>query len=403
MHNKKYVVLGNWSVFVLTWSLALVPARLFADSPVTLVQSGSSGLHDITSLDVYVDARTLHLLVSGKMEGDPTQHLRYSPSEDDGETWVPPVQITTDAGPPHHPDPGNSVQIAATGNHLLAVSSITGKGWHDYGPIATALSSDGGKTWRRGASPRGYHRLSDQSFVDTVAHHTGRFHLIWLDDRPDQKRALHSATSKDYGAHWRTARVVDGLTCDCCANKLIATQDKLLVLYRDRDPRDMALATSDNGGKSWRQQGRVGDFSWQIEACAHTGGGLVATNQSHTIHTTVWTGREDRRGVSYLASQDGGRRWSTPAPLGDNLSHHNDIAALNAQHLLAVWDQAEAKHFSIFASRSDDGGKTWLSPWPLRQAATPVLWPRVVATPLGFRVFWLEQQERTTWTMTKIE
>jgi hypothetical protein len=76
---------------------------------------------------------------------------------------------------------------------------------------------------------------------------------------------------------------------------------------------------------------------------------------------------------------------------------------LDARHLLAVWDKAEEKNFFIVASRSDDGGKTWQPPWVLRQSSTLVSQPHVVATPFGFRVFWIEQKEQVGWSMANVQ
>jgi hypothetical protein len=67
MNDRQYSYaarLASWGVTALIWAMPCFPALLFADPRAAPVQSGTSGLHEITSFDVYVDGRTIHLLVS---------------------------------------------------------------------------------------------------------------------------------------------------------------------------------------------------------------------------------------------------------------------------------------------------------------------------------------------------
>jgi hypothetical protein len=207
---------------------------------------------------------------------------------------------------------------------------------------------------------------------------------------------LLAASSRDHGASWGAKQLIDEETCTCCANNLITLQNgKRYVIYRDAVPRDMGLASTAAEDSSWRQQGHVGQFTWDFNGCPHVGAGLVTTG--NRLHATVWTGHPEQLGVYYLFSEDGGQSWSAPQRFGDAQAHNSDIAALDSRRLLAVWNTAQENHFSIIAARSSDGGQTWQPPQIVRQSATPVAWPRVVATPVGFRVFWLEQQEQQSW------
>jgi hypothetical protein len=390
-------------VLLLICALLLSPPLLLADSRTPSLPSSASGFSDVTSFDVYVDARTIHFLVSGKREGEQSQGLRYLHSEDGGATWSSPVNIDTGEAPPHASSPTNAVQIAAVGEHLLAIWSTTGGGWNGYGPMRTARSADGGKTWRRGASPAGHSRPSDQSFVDLVADQNGAFHAVWLDDRAKDQRGLFAASSTDYGEHWAQHRMIDALTCDCCPNKLVTTTPGLLfVVYRDRDPRDMRCASSTNGGQTWRRGKRVGAFNWRFNGCPHVGAGAVVFNRGQTVHATIWTGRDGGRGVYYLVSHTSGQHWAAPFRLGNDTAQHSDLAALDAAHLMAVWDSLEAGHFCIMTAVSEDGGHSWSAPRLLHGSLTPVQYPRLVATPLGYRVFWIEHGTHTTWAMAAV-
>jgi hypothetical protein len=209
-----------------------------------------------------------------------------------------------------------------------------------------------------------------------------------------------AASSSDHGVSWGTKQIVDDETCTCCPNNLITASGKRYVIYRDAVPRDMGLASASAEDASWQQHGHVGQFAWYFNGCPHVGAGLIATGER--LHATVWTGHPEWLGVYYLRSEDGGQSWSTPQRFGNKHARNSDIATLDAKHLLAVWATTQENTFSIVARRSDDSGQTWQSPQTVRQSATPVSWPRVVAIPSGFRVFWIEQQEQPLWATMKI-
>ena len=117
---------------------------------------------------------------------------------------------------------------------------------------------------------------------------------------------------------------------------------RLAVLYRDRDPRDMAVAISEDAARSWERRGVAGEFGWKVDGCPHVGGGLAVFPRSptagETIHALVWTGAPGRAGLYDVASTDGGRNWSEPRELGGRGARHGDLA-MTAAGLVAVWDE----------------------------------------------------------------
>lgn len=394
---------------VITFLLLVTGCDFTSASKPPVIHSSRSGLTTLTSFDVYADGQTLHLLASGTLGPDPTERLHYQCSEDGGETWSEPVHLETAQPPPYKPAFTHTVQIAAHGDYLVAVWEIKGTGWGEYGPLALALSADSGETWKPGPRLVRDDEAYEQSFYDIEADAAGGFHLVWLEDGKPEKEgdtffssALVAASSTDYGATWGAKRIVDDETCTCCANNLITlATGKRYVIYRDASPRDMGVASTTADDDSWRQYGHVGRFAWDFNGCPHVGAGLSAAGEQ--LHATVWTGHPDWLGVYYLRSEDGGQSWSAPQRFGGEQAHNSDIAALDAKRLLAVWDTVQENAFSIIAARSNDGGQTWQPPQVVHQSATPVSWPRVIATPMGFRVFWIAQQEQQSWATMRVE
>lgn len=359
----------------------------------------SSGLKNVASLDVYVDGKTIHLLLAGRATEGKTPVLRYTRSNDSGATWRAPVRVQTDGSTPYDPHRGDDVQLAAVGVRLVALWLTEGTGYGGSGPLATAVSSDGGETWTSGPNPADNDSTKGHGFADLVASGDGNFHLVWLDGRGGEQ-ALYYARGMDGGRHWSRNEPIDTATCECCWNTLKASSDgELFVLYRNIDPRDMALAAT-SSGNTWQRLGSVGDFDWNFDGCPHTGGGLAIAPGAARLHAVVWTGQGESVGLHHLTSTDGGRGWSSPRRLGGYDAHHADIAARDADRVAAVWDTIGSRGGAIVAALSDDGGRTW-EQRTVHQSNTSPSQPRVIATPRGWRVFWTERRGGVgVWAMT---
>ncbi|MDN5864236.1 MAG: exo-alpha-sialidase [Gammaproteobacteria bacterium] len=348
-------------------------------------------LDSVKSLDVYVDGSTIHLLLAGPV-GE-KMAVRYLESTDGGKTWSERVAVPTYGKPPYGIYRGADAQIAASGKHLIAVWPTHGSGWGGSGPLVSAISNDGGKTWYPGPDPAGPGSTKAEGYVDIAADDDGVFHTVWLDSSTG-RQGLHYARSDDGGRHWSPAQTIDAVTCECCWNTFLAAPDgRLYVLYRNIDPRDMELAVSTNGGDSWRQRSTVGKFGWDYKGCPETGGGLVvATGASQPVlRAVVWTGEQGQVGLHYLVSTDGGQNWKLSQRMGDTNARHSDMATLDGGHIAVVWDAVEKNgHSAIFVIESKDGGSTWSKPRQLSAPDTEGTHPRIVAAADGYTVFWTQ-------------
>lgn len=253
----------------------VVAARHLTDSTV-----------DVRSFDVYTDGEVMHLFSAESRPPAKTVRLYHRSSADEGASWSPPVQVNDAAHPPHKPHRGNDIQIAAAGNSLVAAWTTAGTGFMGSGPLATAVSKDGGQTWQPGANPGDKNNTAGHGFADIIAHRDG-FDMVWLDSRMD-KQGLRHARSSDGGVSWSDNVTLDAKTCECCWNSLARAADgNLYALYRGLTPRDMLL-TSSHDGENWKQLGPVGKFDWKIDACPHNGGGLALwPGQTNTLHAAV--------------------------------------------------------------------------------------------------------------------
>ncbi len=345
--------------------------------------------HNPLSFDVYADQHAIHALFAASTDNLQQPYIAYLRSDDDGAHWNTAVDLGQYADKALESKLGNDVQIAASGKQLIAVWQQRGE-LPGMGPLQVLSSGDGGNSWSPGSNPTASD--TDQSHADLAADAHGRFHLVWLDDRDENGyQGLRYARSEDAGQHWQ-AQTIDDSSCSCCWNRLlISVDDHLQVLYRDMEPRDMALAQSLDGGDSWLRAGTVGAFNWQFDGCPHNGGGLTAGDPQN-LYALVWTGADNQAGLYHLQSTDAGNSWTPPqAMISEHAGFHSDIAAGNDGRVLAIWDTRGAKSEVVF-SISADRGQHWSPPQALSDEGNSASFPRVVASSSGWLAMWMEQQ-----------
>jgi hypothetical protein len=376
------------------------------ETPYAVSYPAIAGLTEIQGLDVAVDGRSIHALLVGKPADGGRSRVVHVHSEDGGRTWTPPNFLNRPDDPPVIARPGNDARLAVKGKDIVAAWQTQGE-LPGTGPMSIVGSRDGGKTWTGGGNPATGDTLKNQAYLSLVADPQGEFHLAWLDDREEtgDTQGLRYASSKDGGLHWSPETTLDPAVCTCCWIRLEVLPDGALsILYRDADPRDMRLFLRTGEAGGWRPAGPVGAFGWHFAGCPHNGGGLAgskARNGRATLHSVVWTGKEDSAGLFYLKSADAGRNWSAPRKVGDGHSRDGDIAALGQGTLAIAFTRSTAAGTAVQLMQSGDDGAHWTEPAPLTAEAAKARHPRVLATPFGFRVFWTETlpDGRKTWAV----
>lgn len=334
-----------------------------------------------TGFDVYADRGVLHRL-EGRGGGDGPPALLYARSGDGGKTWSEGVRVDAGRRAAYRFAEGDA-QVAADGDALLAVWTATGTGPYNAGPLVAARSEDGGKTWLSAAPPDGGTDDHGRRFAE-IAAAGGVFHAVWLDR--EGKSWVRAARSEDGGRTWSAPASLDRDACECCWNALAASGKRVWILYRGKNPRDMAVAASSDGGARWGKPRAVSPFGWSFNGCPHVGGALAPSADGRVVHALVWTGREDKMGLYVARSRDAGESWDPPARLGGSGARHADLAR-SGTRLAAVWDEAGA----IWAATSADG-VAWSAPRRLSPAKAEAAAPRVAAAGGGgFRAFWLEK------------
>jgi hypothetical protein len=187
--------------------------------------------------------------------------------------------------------------------------------------------------------------------------------------------------------------------CFCCKTAVAAGPDGALYLaWRHIFPpniRDIAVARSSDGGRSFNAPVRVSDDGWAIDGCPDDGPALAA-GPAGVLHVVWPTQVGSAKGVFYSFSLDGGRTFAPRVRLDEAGfgAAHPQIAAREGGVTVA-WDEGGAASRRV-AVRDvvDGGGGRWsprLGPMTVVSGGGAAVYPAAEATPAGAVVAWTEQ------------
>jgi hypothetical protein len=343
-----------------------------------------------TTMDVAQNGEAAELLLT--LDDGVAPVLTHQRSRDGGATWSAPVPIEPSRGGLSGASRGVDPQIAASGQTLVVLWMGKGQSSRGNGLMDGARSRDGGLTWVALGRIDDTPRAVSQAFIDVVADRQGRFHAVWLDSR-DGGQGLRVSSSTDEGQTWSAATTIDARTCECCWNTVAESGDSgLVVLYRDKDPRDMALTRSTDGGRTWTRTGAVGAFGWAFDGCPHVGGALAPGRLPGGLHALVWTGHDERRGAHAVHSADGGVSWGEPVRVGPPDAWHVDLMRA-ADRLVAAYDVNRSGDPHVAWAESRDDGRTWTDRGRLSAPGARASHPKIVAGARRVTVMWTERHD----------
>jgi len=224
-----------------------------------------------------------------------------------------------------------------------------------------AVSRDGGASWDAPTT------VTD----DTLVFGSHNFHALhaaadggiiaaWLDGRAGVS-AAYLARSDDNGQTWGSnVRISMGEACPCCRTAIASAADgSVWVAWRtvlEGDVRDIVVARSRDGGRTFAEAKRVHADNWVFAGCPHAGPSLIADAKGR-LHIAWWTGAEGRAAAWYARADDG-ETFSAPQALsaiGTPRPVHVQLA-VSGDTVLATWDDDVGDGMRVYSRLSLDGG-----------------------------------------------
>ena len=322
-------------------------------------------------------------------------------SADAGRSFTPPVRVNDIDGdvrpsgeqPPRVVMRGQSMDVVWVSKRNAA--SV----------ILTSSSTDGGATWApaRLVSPDGLGGA--RGWESAAIADDGSVHAVWLDGRNADRPSHPSSVNGAHGdmrqdivhASWLDAgpiveSPVAANVCFCCKTAVASRGADLVVAWRHLFPggvRDIAVARSSDGGRTFSPPVRVSPDNWKLDACPDDGpslvlgdGGLVRVAWPTLVQRTSGPAM----GIFEAVSRDGGQTFSPRAQLdsGTGAPAHPRIAMSATGARTAVWDELANGERRVML-RLGEAGPVVLG----RGAAAS--YPSVAATVDGMVVGWTDQ------------
>ncbi|MBT3342465.1 MAG: exo-alpha-sialidase [Gemmatimonadetes bacterium] len=241
-------------------------------------------------------------------EGKAPRTVWLTYSDDDGETWVTPREITDQA---KHP-------------------SWT---WYATGPCHGI-------------------QLSTGRLVIPCDHMIGVYH-----DRQRDPYHSHVILSDDGGETWRVGGIVEEGTNECAVAE--TTDGSLYINCRNyRGEKRRAAARSQDGGESFGPRAWVDDHPEPI--CQAAMATLSATGAaSDRVLFANPADRDTRSRLTVRLSEDGGRSWPVLRCLYEGPAAYSDLAVVDGGHVLCLYERgAENAYETLTLARFDEA---WLN------------------------------------------
>ncbi len=202
-----------------------------------------------------------------------------------------------------------------------------------------------------------------------------------------------------YHAMWTGAEApietsVAANVCFCCKTAVVTRGADVFVAWRHIFPggvRDIAVARSSDGGRTFQDPVRVSADNWKIDACPDDGPAMTVEGDG-TLHvawpTLVRDPDASRMAILESTSRDGGVTFSPRARVdaANSGPAHPRLATTAAGRSAVVWDElSQGARRVLF--RPAGGAAAALSTGGIAS------YPAIAAVGDGFLVAWTDQAE----------
>jgi hypothetical protein len=222
-------------------------------------------------------------------------NVYFAGSRDGGKSFPAPVKVSDSGKLALGMHRGPRVAIV---NKAIVISAVVGqKGNGSDGDLVSWRSTDGGKTWSAGVKVNDVPGAAREGLHSMASGGKNTLLAVWLDLRSKGTK-LYGAVSNDGGASWSRNRLVyaspSGSVCECChPTVLIDDEGGITVMFRNslEGARDLYIVRSRDGGQTFQPAQKLGEGTWELNACPMDGGGLARNRNGQVV--SVWRRKLD--------------------------------------------------------------------------------------------------------------
>ena len=300
--------------------------------------------------------------------------------------------------------------------------------------LVSARSSDGGKSFGPTESVPGGEAAGNRGWESAAVTPKGEVVTVWLDHREmaagtgtstggaHQHGAASHGSARDGVARAQLSQIffarLDDLTsaraiapgvCYCCKTSIEAGPDGTLVAaWRHVYPgnlRDIALARSTDGGRTFTPPVRVSEDNWALDGCPENGP-AVAIDQTNAIHV-VWptlvrgpAGTDENLALFYAVSKDGRRFTARQRISTEGVPRHPQIDVGPDGAITVAWDEQLKGARRVVVARRTRGDQNDVRFVRQSVGAEPGTYPAVASIADVAVVAWTS--EATTETVLRV-
>jgi hypothetical protein len=399
---------------------AIAAVTAFAASQVAGAgRQTSLGVEGALNSNVSVAAAGARVVLTWAARSGAATDVYAAFSQDGGVSFGPPLRVN---------DVSGDARVSGEQAPRVGVGERVAVAWESrqagLSLVRTASATSGAKAFTPAVNVHPDALAGARGWASLAVSPRGTVHVAWLDGRGDGAAAASAApaaaAASAAGARhamrqdlFQAVLTPDGArhevrlatnVCFCCKTAVAAGSDgAVYVAWRHIYPpnlRDIAVARSDDGGRTFGQPSRVSEDGWAIDGCPDDGPSL-AVDARGGVHVAwpTWVAESDRKGIFYSYSADGGRSFAPRLRVDDAKggAAHPQLAVA-PDRVVVVWDEAGAGARRVrmreIAKSADrgwaprEGSSTGLS--AEGQAAT---YPSVAASGDGVVVAWSQEAE----------
>jgi hypothetical protein len=342
---------GDGRAFALALLLAAPSAGAVAERPAA--DGVRLGAADAMNGPATIAADGDRVLVAWGARRDKSTDIHAAWSADGGSTFAAPARVNDVAGDARVSGEQPPRVSLGTDARVVWNSSQDGRS-----VLRMAEAASAGKPFAAARTLHAPGLPGPRGWASSAVGADGALHVAWLDGRGDaapaspspdgahrhraMRQDLYQAVLRREGAKEEIRIATD--VCFCCKTAVATGPDgAVYVAFRHIFPpniRDIAVARSNDGGRTFGAPVRVSEDGWAIDGCPDDGPSIAvdARNVLHVAWPTQVSPAEGK-GIFYTASRDGGRTFLPRIRVDESGSAAHPQLAVAGGRVVVVWDE----------------------------------------------------------------